>query len=176
VGTLLTIRGTVWGARPCRCPQAWSADSRCSLLRSGRSGGRLRVTRAHPPPKIVSVSTARTGGGKRVSMVCPRERLAPQTETTAYFIVAEALTNVAKHARATEANVSLTMSNGSLVISVQDNGEGGADPSQGTGLTGLLDRIEATNGTLLIISPEASGTTVRASLPALRTSRSERSV
>ena len=76
-------------------------------------------------------------------------RLAADVETTAYFIVAETLTNVIKHARATAATVKLTINDGNLDIEVRDDGVGGADPSQGSGLTGLLDRVEASNGTLV---------------------------
>lgn len=92
-------------------------------------------------------------------------RLATDVETTAYFIVAEALTNVVKHGRATTTSVTLTIKHGHLDIEVRDDGIGGADPSQGTGLTGLLDRVEAGNGTLAIISPAGRGTTVHAMLP-----------
>ncbi len=92
-------------------------------------------------------------------------RLAADVETTAYFIVAEALTNVVKHARATAARVKLTINDGSLDIEVRDDGVGGANPSQGSGLTGLLDRVEASNGTLVVTSPVGRGTTVKATIP-----------
>jgi signal transduction histidine kinase len=92
-------------------------------------------------------------------------RLAADTETTAYFIVAEALTNVVKHARASTTSVKLAINDAQLYIEVRDDGAGGADPSQGSGLTGLLDRIEASSGTLVITSPAGSGTTVHATLP-----------
>jgi signal transduction histidine kinase len=91
-------------------------------------------------------------------------RLPTEVETTAYFIVAEALTNVVKHACATKAAVSVTTSV-QLEIQVSDDGTGGADPKHGSGLTGLLDRVEANNGTLTITSPLGEGTTLRAQLP-----------
>jgi signal transduction histidine kinase len=98
-------------------------------------------------------------------------RLPPDTETTAYFIVAEALTNVIKHAHATTAAVKLAVNGNHLDIEVRDDGTGGADPELGSGLTGLLDRIEASNGTLTITSPAGAGTTVHATLPVLRSPR-----
>ena len=91
-------------------------------------------------------------------------RLHPQLETTAYFIVAEALTNVVKHARATRATVNAALDDDTLIITVQDDGRGGADPTRGTGLTGLLDRVEAGEGELVITSPAGRGTVLRASL------------
>jgi signal transduction histidine kinase len=95
-------------------------------------------------------------------------RLAADTETTAYFIVAEALTNVVKHAQATATSVKLTINDTNLDIDVRDNGVGGADPGQGSGLTGLLDRVEASNGMLSISSPAGTGTAVHATLPIRR--------
>ena len=91
-------------------------------------------------------------------------RLHPQLETTAYFIVAEALTNVVKHAHATRATVNIALDGSTTRITVQDDGRGGADPAHGTGLTGLLDRVEASDGTLVISSPCGGGTTLRATL------------
>jgi signal transduction histidine kinase len=92
-------------------------------------------------------------------------RIAADVETTAYFIVAETLTNVVKHARASTASVKLTINDATLGIEVRDDGVGGADPSQGSGLTGLLDRVEASNGILEITSPAGKGTTVHATVP-----------
>jgi signal transduction histidine kinase len=92
-------------------------------------------------------------------------RLPTEVETTAYFIVAETLTNAVKHAQATATGVQLTVHDNALDLRVWDDGIGGADPSQGSGLTGLFDRVEAGNGTLRISSPSRGGTTVHATLP-----------
>jgi signal transduction histidine kinase/ketosteroid isomerase-like protein len=92
-------------------------------------------------------------------------RLPVHLETTAYFIVAESLTNVVKHARATRATVDVDLRAGSLLIDVRDDGVGGADPARGTGLVGLLDRVEAADGALTVVSPAGHGTTVHAELP-----------
>ncbi|MFZ0088813.1 MAG: GAF domain-containing protein [Solirubrobacteraceae bacterium] len=93
-------------------------------------------------------------------------RLAPEIETTAYFIVAEGLTNVIKHARATRAVVAVHTDGPALSIQVRDDGCGGADLAHGTGLIGLLDRVEASNGTFTLTSPPTVGTTVQVRLPA----------
>src|SRR5215207_747885 len=95
----------------------------------------------------------------------PTGRLAPTLETTAYFTVAEALTNVAKYARASHASVRVGEEAGSLVIEVRDDGVGGASPDAGSGLTGLADRVGACDGTLSVVSPAGEGTLVRAVLP-----------
>ncbi len=92
-------------------------------------------------------------------------RLPAHTETTAYFIVAEALTNVVKHAQATHAIVDVTLEADVLAIDVRDDGVGGANPAQGTGLTGLLDRVDAAEGSLTVTSPAGHGTTLHAALP-----------
>ena len=85
-------------------------------------------------------------------------------ESAAYFVVAEALTNAAKHAPGAEASVRVFAEGETLVVEVADNGPGGADPAGG-GLAGLRGRVEALDGTLRVISPSGEGTTVRAELP-----------
>ena len=95
----------------------------------------------------------------------PAQRLAEQAELTAYFVVSEALTNVAKHASATHASVTVTNGNGRLAVEVSDDGVGGADIALGTGLRGLADRLAAIEGRLDVDSEPGRGTTVRASIP-----------
>jgi signal transduction histidine kinase len=92
-------------------------------------------------------------------------RLPPALETTAYFVAAEALANVVKHAHARRATIGVTLSGGVLVIDVRDDGDGGADADRGTGLVGMLDRVEASDGTLTLSSPPGAGTTVHVELP-----------
>ncbi|MFG1839763.1 histidine kinase [Micromonospora sp. NPDC049175] len=89
-------------------------------------------------------------------------------ETTAYFVVSEALGNVVRHAGATHAEVRLGRSGGDLVVEVTDDGRGGADPTRGTGLTGLADRVAAVDGRLLLSSPPGGPTLVRVELPCRR--------
>jgi signal transduction histidine kinase len=93
------------------------------------------------------------------------ERLPPAVESAAYFVVMEALTNVAKYASATAAEVTVEQVNGQVVVGVRDDGIGGADPSAGSGLAGLSDRVVALGGTLVVESPPGGGTLVRADLP-----------
>jgi signal transduction histidine kinase len=92
-------------------------------------------------------------------------RYQPQVEATAYFVVAEALTNVARHAEANEARVSTAVEEGRLVVTVVDDGRGGADVAAGSGLRGLADRLAAVDGDLTVSSSPGAGTTLRAELP-----------
>ncbi len=95
----------------------------------------------------------------------PSERLPAPVETTAYFVVAEALTNTAKHARASHVRVEVRVVDGAATLEVRDDGVGGADASAGTGLGGLTDRVSALGGKLEIESVPGTGTTVRARIP-----------
>ena len=95
----------------------------------------------------------------------PPGRLPPPVEAAAYFVVAEALTNVAKYASASEARVQVSRSNGHAVVEVADDGVGGADPGRGSGLRGLADRVAALDGTLSLESPQGAGTLLRAEIP-----------
>jgi signal transduction histidine kinase len=93
------------------------------------------------------------------------ERLPEPVEIAGYFVVSEALTNVAKYAQATAVIVALARTEEILVVEVRDNGVGGANASAGSGLRGLTDRVEALGGQLLVTSPADGGTTVRAEIP-----------
>ncbi|MDT3439142.1 sensor histidine kinase [Pseudofrankia sp. BMG5.37] len=99
-----------------------------------------------------------------VDVVLPG-RLPPAVESTAYFVVSEALTNVVRHAAADHIRVSGVAANERLTLTVVDDGQGGADPSLGTGLRGLADRVAVMDGTLQISSPRGGPTTVRIDLP-----------
>jgi signal transduction histidine kinase len=93
------------------------------------------------------------------------DRPSPAIETTAYFVVAEALTNIAKHAGATRAVVTVARQNGHLRVEVTDDGIGGADASRGTGLAGLVDRVTAVDGTVRLSSPVGGPTILTVELP-----------
>jgi signal transduction histidine kinase len=95
----------------------------------------------------------------------PDAPLRQAIEAAAYFATAEALTNVAKYARASEASVELVTEDDCLRVRVRDDGVGGADPATGSGLRGLCDRVEALDGRFEIESPPGSGTTVTIELP-----------
>jgi signal transduction histidine kinase len=100
-----------------------------------------------------------------VDLTLPGIRLSQPVEATAYYLVAESLTNVAKYASASGAAVTLTAVDGAVRIEVRDDGVGGADIERGTGLRGLADRVEALHGTLRIESPAGGGTLVAATIP-----------
>jgi signal transduction histidine kinase len=100
-----------------------------------------------------------------VALDAPAERLPQDVEATAYYIVAEALTNVVKHAAASRATVSVRRDGTVLRCEVADDGRGGADTTGGTGLLGLRDRAEAAGGTLTVRSPAGRGTAISAVLP-----------
>ena len=95
----------------------------------------------------------------------PGERLPEPIEAAAYFVIAEALTNVAKYANASAATVAIRRVNGHACVEVRDDGVGGADPGRGSGLQGLADRVGALDGSLALDSPPGSGTTLRAEIP-----------
>jgi signal transduction histidine kinase len=95
----------------------------------------------------------------------PAKRLPEHVELAAYFVVSEALTNVAKYASASQAAVTVTRRDGRLEVTVSDDGVGGADPDLGTGLRGLGDRLAAIEGQLDIDSEAGRGTTVCACIP-----------
>ena len=93
------------------------------------------------------------------------ERAAPAVEAAIYFTIAEALTNVAKYAQATQASVTIEVQDGTLVAEVADDGVGGASMAGGSGLRGLEDRLDAIGGTLTVHSRAGKGTTIRACAP-----------
>ena len=92
-------------------------------------------------------------------------RLPQHVETAAYFVVAEALANIAKYADAHQASITVARNNGNAHIEIRDNGKGGANPDHGTGLKGLADRVGALNGQLTIHSPPQRGTHITAKIP-----------
>jgi signal transduction histidine kinase len=93
------------------------------------------------------------------------ERLPPPHEAALYFTASEALANVGRYSQASRVTVRLRQENGHAVIEVADDGVGGADPSAGTGLRFLADRVEALGGFLEVASPPGVGTTIRAGVP-----------
>jgi len=94
------------------------------------------------------------------------ERLSPAAETAGYFVVLEALTNVLEHAGVTRASVRVRRVPNGMLVEVEDDGEGGADPGLGSGLRELDDRVGALDGTLTLVSPPGGGTRVTARIPA----------
>jgi signal transduction histidine kinase len=93
------------------------------------------------------------------------ERLPSSVESAVYFVVAEALTNVARYAQAHAVRVTVVRRNGRVDVQVSDDGVGGADPAHGSGLRGLSDRVAALDGRLELTSADGNGTTVKATIP-----------
>jgi signal transduction histidine kinase len=92
-------------------------------------------------------------------------RLPQPIELAAYYVVSEALTNTAKHAAATVIDVQVAAEHGVLRLRVRDDGHGGADPTRGSGLVGLTDRVQALGGHIRVNSPPGEGTTIQLELP-----------
>jgi signal transduction histidine kinase len=95
----------------------------------------------------------------------PDVRLPAPVELAVYFVVAEALTNVAKYAHATAATVSIAVADHRVTVEVADDGQGGADITRGSGLRGLADRVAALDGELELHSPPGAGTRLRVEIP-----------
>jgi signal transduction histidine kinase len=93
------------------------------------------------------------------------EKLQPAVEAAAYFVTSEALANMAKYSQATAAFVDVAVEQGRLRLCVRDDGVGGADPDQGSGLSGLRDRVDALDGRLELDSPPGEGTTLTIEIP-----------
>ena len=95
----------------------------------------------------------------------PEERLPAAVESAAYLVVSEALANIARYSRASHATVAVVRRNGHALVEIRDDGVGGADPSRGNGLRGLVDRVSALDGSLELVSAPGEGTIVYAEIP-----------
>jgi signal transduction histidine kinase len=123
-----------------------------AILSEGGLGPALRaLARRSAIPTAVDVSV--------------NERLAERVEVAAYYVVSEALTNAAKHAHASHVEIHAKAHNGILDLRIHDDGVGGADPAEGSGLIGLTDRVEALGGRFAIASPGGEGTSIHVELP-----------
>jgi PAS domain S-box-containing protein len=120
-----------------------------------RAAVEMLATRAPVPVEVADV---------------PDERLPAPVEAAAYYLIAEALTNVAKYAHASAVRVRVAAEDGRVLVEVADDGVGGADPAAGSGLRGLADRVEALGGSLAVESARGGGTSLRAEIP-VRTTR-----
>jgi signal transduction histidine kinase len=131
------------------------------------------LSRGIAPPLLVDRGLAAALGELTVRSAVPVEstidvpgQLAPHVETAVYFVVAEALTNVAKHSGATRTSVGVWMENGGVEVRIEDDGVGGAHLAKGSGLAGLEQRVAAADGRFEVSSPEGGPTVVQAWLPA----------
>jgi signal transduction histidine kinase len=140
------------------------AEEALADLRATVRGIHPRVLVDHGLSAAVHEVADRSPVPVRVDLDLPG-RLAPPLEAAAYFVVSEALTNVARHAGATSASVSGRVLGDRLVLTVTDDGRGGADVGSGTGLAGLVTRLEALDGTLAVTSPRGGPTEVRMESP-----------
>jgi signal transduction histidine kinase len=120
------------------------------LARGGLTPALMALARRSPIPVELNVQAD--------------HRLGERLEVTIYFVVSEALTNAAKHARAATVRIDFTLSESSVRLVIRDDGVGGADPERGSGLIGLIDRIETVGGKLEIVSPPGKGTTLTAEI------------
>ena len=126
-----------------------------AILSDGGLGPAVRtLARRSPVPVELDIQTG--------------SRYPPSVEVAAYFVASEALTNTAKHANASHADVVVWETDGTLRLRVSDDGVGGAQPQEGTGLTGLHDRVEALGGSIEVTSPVGHGTVLEVSLPTER--------
>ena len=144
-----------------------------ALLQARETVDELRsLSRGIAPPLLVDRGLTSALGELTVRSEVPVEAtvdvpddLPPHLETAVYFVVAEALTNIAKHSGATRASVGVWVENGGVEVRVEDDGVGGAHPAKGTGLVGLQQRVLAADGRLEVTSPEGGPTVVSAWLP-----------
>jgi signal transduction histidine kinase len=122
------------------------------ILSSGGLGPALKTLAGRSPiPVTVDIQT--------------EARLPENVEVTAYYVASEALTNATKHARASEVCISVVVDDRSIVLTIRDDGVGGADPSRGSGLIGLHDRVAALGGALAVLSEPGAGTVLTAEIP-----------
>jgi signal transduction histidine kinase len=121
------------------------------LARGGLGPALTTLARRSPVPVELEVST--------------ETRLPAPVEVAAYYVVSEALTNVAKHSHASAAHVAVTADADRLELLIRDDGQGGADPRRGSGLIGLTDRVEVLGGKLHTTSVQGTGTTLHVTLP-----------
>jgi signal transduction histidine kinase len=144
-----------------------------ALLQARETVDELRsLSRGIAPPLLVDRGLSAALGELTVRSEVPVEAtldvpdsLPPHVETAVYFVVAEALTNVAKHSGATRVSVGVWMEHGGVEVRVEDDGVGGAHPAKGSGLAGLQQRVLAADGRLEVSSPEGGPTVVNAWLP-----------
>ena len=144
-----------------------------ALLQARETVDELRsLSRGIAPPLLVDRGLRAALGELTVRSEVPVEAtievpdtLPPHVETAVYFVIAEALTNVAKHSGATRVSVAVWVENGGVEVRVEDDGVGGAHPAKGTGLVGLQQRVLAADGRLEVSSPEGGPTVLSAWLP-----------
>ncbi|MBU3865844.1 sensor domain-containing protein [Streptomyces sp. 4503] len=144
------------------------ADQALAELRELIHGIHPKVLSDHGLPAAVADAADRSAIPVDVKLALPG-RLPQAVEAAAYFVVCEALTNIARHSGASRAEVSGGHRDGRLLLHIRDDGRGGADAAAGTGLTGLADRVSALNGRISLSSPPGGPTLLRVEFPCVRT-------
>ena len=139
-------------------------EERSARARCGQLVARLGV-RMSSASTLLALSRPPTRRGAGSSATCIQEQGDDAIEAATYFLVSEALTNVAKHARAGAVSVEMEGGGGTVAVTIADDGVGGADAAAGSGLTGLADRVNAVGGRLEVSSARGEGTRIRAVLP-----------
>jgi signal transduction histidine kinase len=130
------------------------------------TGGINPIASGEGLAEAIQALTERCSVPVRLGLVLP-ERASPAIERVVYFCVAELLTNITKHAGASEASVELVIARGAVLLTVADDGRGGASPGKdGSGLAGLAARLDTVDGTLTVDSPPGNGTRITIELPA----------
>jgi signal transduction histidine kinase len=181
--TSTTARSSAWYRSASRCaqPRPWSPPGSDELrahlagTAEGLAGAveDLQEVSRGIHPAILSkggLAAALKALARRsavpVDLVVKLDRAVPErVEVAVYYVVSEALTNAAKHANASLVRVDLEGSDGVVTLAVSDDGVGGADPGRGSGLVGLLDRVEAAGGRMEIASPPGGGTSLLVTIP-----------
>jgi signal transduction histidine kinase len=173
---LVTLRMTLASTRRRLGDQPETADVQAALALAcdelGRSLAELRELAHGLHPSILidrglaaAIESLAARMPVPVEVTAVRDRFPPPVEAAAYFVVCEALTNVARHSRASHARVAAVAERDRLVVEVVDDGSGGAVAGSGSGLRGIADRVAACGGTVSIQSPPGDGTRLRAELP-----------
>jgi len=168
------VLATVWleraAARARGTPAEPLVDEAFQQLQQGLAELRDLAHGIHPA--VLSergLAAALTGLASRsplpVELRVTTQRATPPVETAIYFTVAEALTNVGKHAQASRASVTIDITEHTITAEIADDGIGGASTTAGSGIRGLADRLDALGGTLSIDSPQGGPTTIRAQAP-----------
>jgi hypothetical protein len=136
-------------------------------VESGRGGGVLDrgAGRVEDHDLVLGPSAVALTGDHFADLAPTPQRLPQQIELAAYFVAAEALANIAKYSRASQATLRAWSDGVHTTIEIADDGIGGADDSRGTGLRGLVDRVEALDASLRVHSPAGAGTTITVELP-----------
>ena len=160
---LAGIAATLAEAR--RLPGGVIVERPAAVLEQARADLRTLAHGLAPGRLADALAALASASAVAVELTVVADGIDPEASAVAYFVCAEALANASKHAGARRVAIDVRAVDGRLAVEVADDGAGGADPRDGTGLRGLAERVEACGGSLLVDSPPGQGTRVAASLP-----------